>query len=430
MRVLDADGSFNFVGASAHNLLTDGIPLEAGGIRMIDLASGRQVWNSYAKVYRSNPWAWVAVNSMARGVSGLTLSVHKDDDGRPVPVPPSGASAAGRLAAALRNPIDRVSAASRWHGTIIDRKVTGNALWEKVYDDRRQLEGFRRIPWKHVSIEDQLGSGMLVYADRRDPANVRRILPDHVIHFGLWTDNDDPIAPSPFGSLQYTLALHDAVQRQLLSFFKNGAKPSAHVKVSKEAGKTERQLIREILQESITGVDNAGRVLVTSGDFQPMTANPDDTKVIELAKASRDEVLAVFSMPPPLAGVLEQAARANVVELARHYERKIVGGDATSSEEELTAQLIGSEPTLERANITLKFDIDKATKAPFEERVKAYREARYVWTLNELRALDGLDRIDHPDADMPLHPLNEAPTGMNPPTLDTDPEGDDDDDDD
>src|SRR5690606_15663626 len=135
-----------------------------------------------------------------------------------------------------------------------------------------------------------------------------------------------------------TLALHEALQRHLVNFFANSARPSANIKLQPGASKDTIELIRQQVREMYAAPENAGKVMVTTGDFQPITAQADQAQIIELVKLSREEIAAAFRIPPPVLGILDRAIMSNVRELREHYIRDAVGPWASFIEDDLQAQ--------------------------------------------------------------------------------------------
>ncbi|MCB1249999.1 MAG: phage portal protein, partial [Acidimicrobiales bacterium] len=163
------------------------------------------------------------------------------------------------------------------------------------------------------------------------------------------------------------------------------------------------------LQKLYSGPDNAGRVLVTSGEWSAITEAPANTQVVELAKQSREEICSAYGCPPPLIGILDRAIMANVRELRSHSARDVVGPQVTLLEGDLDAQLLAGDPDL--SALLIELEMAAVLRPDLEGRSETWKNQRYVRSLNEIRQTEGLPRIDHPDADMPWMPLNEAPLG-------------------
>ncbi|MDZ7732210.1 MAG: phage portal protein [Acidimicrobiia bacterium] len=395
---------------------------QLGEVSLISDADGLVLRNvSYSNVYRTNPWLWAVVQLLARSGARFPMKVYRDlPGGSKERIRPSGASRASTLARAFRRPGNGVSWQTLVHGTWVDRMVHGNAMWVVERDRVGAYLGFRRIPWRHVVTEQVLG--MWRYWDARTPGI--KYLADDIVHFGADLDCDDRVNPSPIVSLRATLALYDAVERHLVAYFKNSARPSAHIQVDRSTGKTARDLIRAELQKLYSGPDNAGKVVVTSGEWTSMTESPENTRVVELAKQSREEICGAYGVPPPMVGILDRAIMANVRELRSHLARDVVGPHETIFEGELDAQVIARDPSL--GDVFVEAEMAAMLRPDLEARASTWKDQRYVRTLNEIRSSESLSRIDHPDADVPWMPMNEAPLGADDSPDESDPDDPDD----
>lgn len=406
MRVLTSSGQWRDV-ALASGLLDGSWTHESSPlVELVPGPDGIRRATRYETVYESNPWLWATVQLLANGAARMPLHVFRwtGNGGERERVRPGVGSAAERLARALRRPGERVSAQALWRSTMVDRKVHGNALWVPRMVGR-ELDGFRRVPWSQVGRSKIAGER--VYWDIAKPDE--RWFETEVVHFGYASDADDWCAPSPIGALQATLALHDAVARHLIGFFRNAAHPSAHVEVDRATSKKAREMIRDAIRELYTSPENAGKVLVTSGKWSPMSSTPDHSRVVELAKQSREEIVAAYNMPPPLVGILDRAIMANVRELRSHYARDVVGPDMVLFEGDLDAQVIAPDPALD--DVFVEFQLAAVIRPDPEAQAAAFKDRRLVESVNEIRQTLNLPRVDHPDADVPWMPLNEAPIG-------------------
>lgn len=428
MRVLAADGRWQDVNVASqgqYDIIANGISGDGRGesIRLTDGPNGARRYVSYSRIAHTNPWIRACVDTIGRGLARLALCVKEEgEDGIEKEIYPGSASDAERFAKALRFPgqsksrflesTRRTGRKALWLGTAWDRFTYGNALWLTHRTGRDGIDGFERHPWRYTFLDEET---MTYYPMKTDTAGRRQVDksakwgPQDVIHFGLWYDGDRPQNSSPIDALRATIALYDAVERHLLGFFNNGAYLSGVVKVSPNtmSNPTLKKAIADELLSQYSGPDNAGKVMLTSGDWTEISAQPDRSKVVELAEQSRVEICGTFSVPPPLVGILDNAIMSNVRELRDHYVRDLTGPNAELFEDAIAAQVIDFEPGLE--DITATFDLDAQLRADPEARAKSFRDMLQVYSLNEMRKREGLPRVDHPAADIPWGALNMRP---------------------
>lgn len=405
--VLTPDGTYRTINHAAP-ALRDPLPISYNiDTQIIELLAGPDGAAKsilYGDIYRANPWLFACVQYLARGVARNPCQVFDTSGTTKTRVEASTDTRPGRVALALRRPSPGgISSRALWTATAIDRHVRGNALW-RVHEDRTGITGFEHIPWRHVRYEKVLG--VRTYTDAR--TNTRHIA-DDVCHFGYGANPDNPCNDSPIAALHGTIALWDAVQRHLRGFFKNGANPSGHLKVPPGMSEEALTSLDAMLTRHHSSPDQAGRTMYTSGDYTPISATPDHSKVIELSQISREEVCAAYGVPPPLIGILERAIMSNVRELREHSLRDVLGPHSDLLQGDLDAQVFATRTGLE--DVEPEFNYGAALRPDLEARAASYRNQRYIRSVNEIRALENLPRIEHPDADLPAMPLSDAPIG-------------------
>lgn len=407
MKLLTARGDWASMHlAESPTAFIDGTDASIGPIPLVPGPDGVARSIGYRTVYQTNPWLNAAVGLVAKGFKRSPSYLYRDDAGQRTKVAPDSRTVPGSLAAALAYPGNRRSWQSIQHATSIDRIVEGAGVWFIDRDAAGLYTGFTRIPFRYVGHETIAGVDR--YWDTRRPQSKR--VADDVIHFGAWAQ-DTLWSPSAIAAMPITLQLYDAIMRHLVGFFRNSARPSGHVEVDRQTSKAARDLIRDAIAAMYTGPDNAGKVLVTSGKWVPITQNNDHSKIIELLKLSREEIVAVIGAPPPLVGILDNAIMSNIRELRSHYAREVVGPPVAEWEGDIYAQVIAADDNL--AGHIMVMDQSAVLKPDLEARAATYKDRRLIESMNEIRATEDLPRIDHPDADLPWMPLNESPLGQN-----------------
>jgi len=355
---------------------------------------------TYRGIYLTNPWVWAAVNTIARGYARTPLHVFELDevgDRRrvrgDVPQTPGRPAAGAALDRLLSSPsTDRSSRFARWHSTVVDRLVYGSALWTlERSGGGGQPTGCRHVSWRRVrTYEDAEGDvgyyEIGAYGPLGSPrGRPRRVAPDDVVHFGRGTDPEGTGGISPLESCKHTLALHEAVVRHLLSYFANSARLSGHLKVDKVTKEKARD-IRDMLVDLYTSPENAGRVAVTSGEWQSISDTPEHSQVVELVKLSREEIAAAYSIPPPVLGILDQAIKSNVKELREQYVRDSVGSWAAEFEEEIQAQLLTLVPSWR--NLFVESQLAEQLRPDLEARAEVYQKMKHVLSIDDMRRME------------------------------------------
>jgi HK97 family phage portal protein len=387
-------------------------------------ANGTMRYASYIEIYRTNPWVWSSVQAIGRGLSRLPIHAYEEQaDGSPLqvrgvtPGKKAGARSSQALDRLLRKPSIRQSRKRQVMVTAVDCLIFGNGLWEKKRDGNGQPTDLPRLPWKDIEVQTTLDGAEILWFTYRPPGvTPRRLVPEDVIHFSTSDDPALPIGASPMSALKYTAALHDAIGKHNVHFFENSARPSGNLKLQPGARGDALESIRNQFRELYTSPENAGKVLVTTGDFQPLTMGADHSGIIELIKLSREEIAATFRIPPPILGLLEKAIMSNVKELREQYLRDVIGPWASIMEDPLEDQLAYAEPYW--MDLDVRFDLDEMLRPDLEARAIAYNALEATLTTNERRFLEGKPRLEHPEADTVWMPSGAIPVGIKPPEPD------------
>lgn len=405
---------------------------ESNGHYAIPLASapgGPPNYATYRQIYRTNPWVYAAANAIAYGLSRMAIVTYELDsngDRGPVrgdlPTRPGRPVAGQSLDKLMKMPEPGVGRHEWIRKISLDRLVYGNALATQDREGGAGLPSWLwHVPWRRVQILEGDTVPILGYQIAGGRGN--RVLDvSDVVHFGRHGDLDTPLGVSPLEPLRYTVALHDALQRHLNAYFQNAARPSGILKVQPGTSKENQALIQEQIRKLYASPEQAGKIMVTSAEWQSLSDAPESAQIIELAKLSREEIAAAYQVPPPVLGILDRAIKSNVSELRSQFIRDVIGPHADAFESDLNAQILGQNPGW-RYNF-VEFDLDTPLRPDLEARAKIYGEMRHVWTPNEMRQLEGrkpLEGAAGKYGDTVWMPSGQIPLGLRQPQENADP---------
>lgn len=380
------------------------------------MANGEMRLASFAAVYRSNPWVYTCSRLITSQIGRLPLhSFTLLSDGHMERVRGDLPGQIGRpgpgqqLDNLLNNPSPGMSRSRLVRRTVSDLTIYGNALWTIDRNAAGLPIAVWHVPWRFVIAHGGEKSPIVSY-EIRGWAGKNVYSPDDVVHFMGGDDAEQPIGISPLAPLRYTLRLLDAIQRHLGAYFGNAARPSGLLEVGPDTSKENLEDLRETIKQLYTSPENAGKVLVTSAHWQTMASNNNEADIVNLVKLSREEVMGCYQIPPPLAGILDNAIKSNVVELREQLMRDVIGPWAESLESEVQAQLIGSTPAWK--GLMVKFDFGEVLRPNLTLRAEAYSKLKEVYAPDEFRKIENLPAIGTPDAIVPVTPLNMRPLGL------------------
>ena len=155
-----------------------------------------------------------------------------------------------------------------------------------------------------------------------------------------------------------------------------------------------------------------GRMLLLDNglDWKAFGGSAAESQMVEVRRLNRDEVCAVYDIPPPMVGILDRATFSNIDEQHRMLYQDTLGPWLVLAEQTLGSQSV--EPETGWAGLFCEFLLDDVLRGDIEKRSQAYqRMLGGVYTPNELRRAENQPRIDHPLADSIYLPLNMTPVG-------------------
>lgn len=422
MHVLAANGTH--VDVSARSWPLGGTQYQSeysqswAGLRMGALPTGESRILSLRRIYKGNPWVWAAVNMIANGLASFPLRVTDwGSNGQRIPVRgdipqarPGPPSAGQRLDILLNNPAPMISRRRTVRRVLVDKLVYGNSLLIKDPDGYGGVSSLWNAPWRTISVIAGEDTPIVGYRVMGFAGN-KVFSQGDVIQFGEG-DPDAPIAPSPLESLQWTIALMDAMSRHLTAHFQNGVRPSGVLRMEQMPDDVELAILREQLRQLYSGPENAGMPLITSGDWSPMESGQSYSDIVDLAKLSREEVAAAYHIPPPVIGILDKAIKANVEQLREQFLRDVLAPHGSELTDEIVAQLI--KPSPQWSGLGCGFDMSERLLPDLEALAVAFKELKRVFTLNELRRMSSLPDLPFEWADQPWMEPGSLPAGLAP----------------
>lgn len=372
------------------------------GVRKSIELIGLDAVAAYSKLYRSQPWVAICVNKLARGIARLPLKTFE--------LAANGDRARVRehpLPQLLGRPYPRGSAFRLKEAIVGSVAIYGNALvWKYRKGPGQPPAELWPIPWRYVTPVSGKTTPISHY-EYNGPAGRRIFLAEDVIHFAYWSPEGEN-GISPLEQLAVTLQLEDAGRRSAVASFRNGNRPGGALVTAARLQEDHKQELKAEMKAVHEGPDNAFRLaLLDAGlEWKPFAHTAQEAQTIEHRKLNREEVAAVYDIPPPIIGILDRATFSNVSEQHRMLYMDTLGPWLTFLEETLKASLVDEEPVY--GDVFVEFDLSEVLKGDVKERSEAYQRFLQsgVYTPNDLRAIENLPRKDDPRADALYVPLN------------------------
>lgn len=246
---------------------------------------------------------------------------------------------------------------------------------------------------------------------------------DTAIHLSWWSPLG-PLGVSPLQQLDVTLKIEDGAQRYQQALFRNGARPPSAITTSAEflsLDPEERQQLldgaREDVTEIYSGPDQAGipAVLPPGLDWKQVGHSAVEAELVDQRKVAREEICAVYQIPPPMLGILDRATFNNI-----EVQREMAYTDSLAPPLVLIEQTINAQVVrglLREKDVFVEFDFAGVLRGDRLKEIQALREAISIglFTPNEGRSVLNASRSAEPLADELWMPWNNLRPMRDPP---------------
>jgi len=385
-------------------------------VRTVD---GRQV--SFARIFAEQAWVAAAVLRMLTWSVRVPLKVYRrtGDDSRE-----RLRDGAHPLATAIAHPWPSGYPAQLTMALLGPFLVHGNSVLG-ISEGRSGAIQLEPLDWRMLkpikASPTARISGWELYDDGGQ--RERSLSADEAAHAAWWS----PLGPegvSPLAQLGVTLRIEDAATRYQQAQFRNGARPPSAITATTDFLGLEPEVrdallaqLREDVTNLYSGPENQGKpALLPPGlSWTPVGHTSREAELIEQRYIDREEIAAVYQIPPPALGDLRRATYSNIVELRQIAYTDGLGPPLVVIEQVLTA--VYQELSRER-DVYVEFDFAGVLRGDFLKEVNALRLAIQsgLMTPNEGRSVMNRPQSPEPRADQLWMPWNNVqPMGEGPP---------------
>lgn len=386
------------------------VPFDAGGL----WPTWEDGWwgGGYAAVYAAQPEVRICVDFLARNIGQLGTKVLRRiaaDDREDL--------YDHGLATSLRNPSPATTAYQWRHGLVADLAIFDEtvSLIIDVPDEERIV--LQRVPVPAlVPDPTSLVGGepqrfILRLGGKETPVRASDVFRVHGYNPGRLTRG-----LAPLDTLARLLAEASAAQAERTRFWMNKASVGGVIERPLDAPKWSdpaAERFKEDWAARFAGPQNAGKtpVLEDGMTFKPETLSPAESQWAEGRRLTREEVARAFHIPPPMVGILDHATFSNISEQHRMLYQDTLGPWLELLTGEFERQLLPR--FADREGVYVEFNVAGKLQGSFAEQAAALASAigRPYLTGNEGRGLMNLPRVDTPDMDEVVLPLNVTTTG-------------------
>ncbi|WP_028471296.1 phage portal protein [Neptunomonas japonica] len=210
---------------------------------------------------------------------------------------------------------------------------------------------------------------------------------------------------NPVAYAREAIALGLATEEHGARMFKNGATPTGILKTAESLSDTAFNRLKEQFQENHQGMANSHKpmILEMGLDWKPISLNAEDSQFLETRKFQRDEICAIYRVPPHLVANLEKASFNNIEELGLSFVNYGLVSYMTRIESRINVGLL--KPS-DRGRYYAKFNAAALLRGNLKARYESYGQG-INWGIlspNDCRELEDMNPRE--GGDHYLTPLN------------------------
>lgn len=250
--------------------------------------------------YQQNTWVHTCVNAIARNVAQVPIK-FKSKNGTII-------SEDNDTVKAFKNPNPLMTGTELLRATEIYLNTTGNALWVPVFAENGELLeiyvfGKHQLEYKIISGKVQW---KVKWSDKSEIFSQ-----EEVLHFRYFSPYDPVWGISPLAACRSAMLQDWWANKYNEAFFQNFADPGVVLTMPGNPAEPKRRELRESWEARHQGFGQSRRTALLWGGIEVkelQQANRRDMQFVEQKKMNREEILAVFRVPPVEAMLVEFAS--------------------------------------------------------------------------------------------------------------------------
>lgn len=367
-----------------------------------------KTFSDCVKSYGQSVWVYACVYAISNSIAGVPLRLYKRPRTKGAILEEVTDAKSNAILDLLNNPNPYMSGYDLIEGMLAGLELTGNTYIEKVMSNSGKLielyplqpQKIQIIPGKDIPIEGYIydtGANKIPFEE------------GEIAHIKYYSPISDFYGMSPLvaGELSAQSDIYSGEWNK--AFFENSARVDGVLESDNNLQDTVLKRLKAEWNKIYRGVKKSHQIAILEGGlkFRPISLSAKDMDFINMKKWTRDEICAVFGVPPSLVGVTESANYSNMESQKKMFWENTLLPKMQKIENALNLNFV----TPFDKNLILKFDIDsvEALKESVEirSRIASMLVDRGIMTQNEARErFFGLPKVTKWDADMWHMPMN------------------------
>lgn len=251
-------------------------------------------------------WVYAAVNAIAQEAARqrpFLFTSTGQADHEQVPLPHTHP-----LCRLLDNPNPWLTAWELWYLTVVYLELTGNCFWYVAnFEGAGTPAELWMVPTPWVRVVPDAKEYVKAYQVAAPGAQPETFSPAEIIHLKYPNPLDPHYGLSPLQANALTVDANTELLRSRYHTFLAGPRPGVVLQTDQTLTDQTVKRLEEKLQAKFGGRENWHRPLVLEQGLKasPWTLTPAEMDFLNSSRMTRDEIFALFRVPPPIAGMVE-----------------------------------------------------------------------------------------------------------------------------
>ena len=311
----------------------------------------------------------------------------------------------------LENPNPWLTPWELWYLTVVYLELTGNCFWyvAPLHTEDSRLGSPAELwiiptPWVRV-IPDK-HNYIRHYEVNANGLQTESFTPDEIIHLKYPNPIDPHYGLSPLQANSITVDANLELLRSRHQTFQSGSRPGIVLQTDQTLTDQTVKRLEDKLEAKFAGRQNWHRPMVLEQGLKasPWTLTPAEMDFLNSSKLSRDEILALFRVPPPITGIVENVGLGSDI----WFGARVMFCEGTIQPK---LDLIGQALTRDLGrrygpDLTIRFPACSPRNHDQRRKDDELDATLGIRTYNEIRKSRGLQPYPDPRFDAPMIPHN------------------------
>lgn len=321
----------------------------------------------YSQMYRAQPWVATVIDKVAASAARLSFVPWAQVDTGKV------ADTDSDWAKLWAKPCPLLSPFAFWRWTFSTYELYGEAFWLKIRSGRRVVGLLPMHPARTQIRRDVEGNETYVFSLGVASAGMLEVSADDVVKFRRYNPDMLERGLSRLEPLRSTLENEHEARQSTSSWWKRGARPSLMLSTDGKLSEGAVTRLKAQVDAQHAGSGNAAGTLVLEEGMKPVPVqlSAEEMQYIETRKLNREEVCAVFDVPPPVVHILDHATFSNITEQMRSMYRDTMAPRLEDVESVIAHDLLEDFDPSGALGLSGAFALDEVLRGDFETRAVA-----------------------------------------------------------